>query len=70
MQIRPHLIAGAMGKPVWDESFAPDPIAIYRACAFSDLWQDAGMPEVVQYLRGNSHLKLPDEWRSVLPASL
>ena len=36
----------------------------------SDLWEDAKMPEVVAYLRGNRHLKVPPEYKSRLPTSL
>ena len=71
MQIRPHMIASAVGKPQWDENLdAPDPIDIYSSCHFDDLWEDAAMPEVVQYLRGNKSLKLPPVWRAALPKAL
>lgn len=40
-----------------------------REC-HSDLWQDAKMPEVIAYLRGNRHLQVPPEYKSRLPTSL
>lgn len=40
-----------------------------REC-HSDLWQDAKMPEVIAYLRGNLHLQVPPEYKSRLPTSL
>ena len=37
---------------------------------FQDLWQDARMPEVIEYLRGAKSLELPPEWKDVFPKSL
>ena len=37
---------------------------------FQDLWQDAQMPEVIEYLRGAKSLDLPPEWKAVFPKSL
>ena len=48
---------------------APAPMQI-RACDVTplhnlhDLWEDAKMGEVVEYLRGGMFLRLPEEWQS------
>lgn len=47
-----------------------NPLALYQSLEFSDWWQDAGMIEVLQYLRGNCNLSIPPEWRDhLLPNS-
>ena len=33
-------------------------------------WDDAKLPSVVAYLRGNKYLELPPEWKAVFPKSL
>jgi hypothetical protein len=37
---------------------------------FDDLWTDAGMTDVIVYLRGNRHLKIPDAWRPYIPRTI
>lgn len=32
--------------------------------------QEADLRRVVKYVRGSKHLKLPEEWRNVLPVSI
>ena len=38
--------------------------------AIADLWADAQMEEVLRYLYGNSHLKLPEEWKCLFPSEV
>lgn len=42
----------------------------YKALNWGDRWCDAGMPEVVAYLRGSKLLEIPRDWRECLPAEL
>ena len=39
---------------------------LFAEQAWSDLWIDAKMPDVVRYLKGNKHLKLPGIWEQLL----
>lgn len=34
---------------------------------FSDLWHEARMTEVIQYLAGSHFLQIPDDWRGYFP---
>jgi len=38
--------------------------------AIQDLWHDAKMVEVLQYLYGNQNLSLPDDFKSLFPPEL
>ena len=44
-------------EPVWEE---------LTKYPWSD-WPEAGLVDVVRYLRGNVNLRLPKEWEGVLP---
>jgi len=43
---------------------------LYSAYPWHDLWQDAKIAEAISYVRGSKKLRLPPEWRMVLPQSL
>ena len=43
---------------------------MFRDLDFDDLFEDAGMVDLIFYLRGNRHLKIPEEWRPYLPTQL
>ena len=47
-----------------------DPKQIFASGTFSDIWEDAQMPEVLAYLRGNKSLQIPADWRELLPTAL
>ena len=47
-----------------------DPKEVFCSASFEDLWLDANMPEVAQYLKGSCDLEIPPEWRALLPVSL
>ena len=40
---------------------------LYAAYPWHDLWQDAKIEEAISYARGSKKLRLPPEWRRVLP---
>lgn len=42
-------------------------IDLYANYPWGDLWAEGDLLSVVRYLRGSKKLKLPNEWRSVLP---
>jgi hypothetical protein len=44
--------------------------SLYAALPLQDLWEDARMDEVMIYLRGNTHLDIPDEFRPLLQQHL
>ena len=43
---------------------------VFQNSEWGDLWRDAHMPEVVQYLLGNTNMDLPRNWRILFPESL
>lgn len=50
-------------KVDWDTPL----IDLYANYPWGDLWAEGDLLSVVRYLRGSKKLKLPNEWRSVLP---
>lgn len=69
LKIIPALHASKNGKPALVGE-PPDPIQLFQHMQYNDVWNDAAMPEVVAYLRGNRHLNVPPQWRHLLPMSL
>lgn len=64
------LISGGVGRPEWAGDDLPGELNVFESVSFADVWEDARMIDVVQYLKGNRGLKLPAEWQSVIPDSL
>lgn len=40
-----------------------NPLKSYMAESFDDMWEDAGAPEVLRYIRGNKSLEIPAKWK-------
>ncbi len=72
VRMLPALRTGGGGQPILDKKSvaALDAKAIFESMKFDDLWEDAEMVEVLQYLKGNSGLEIPEEWKNVLPTKL
>ena len=47
-----------------------DAKAVFQSCAFDDLWEDAKLPQCLEYLKGNINLQIPEAWRPFLPREL
>ena len=48
-----------------------DPLAaIADSRLYEDLWDDACMLDVVQYLKGSTDLQVPPEWQRLLPKTI
>ena len=43
---------------------------VFKSTEWLDLWEDAQMVEVLQYLMGNKHLSWPPGWRELFPTEL
>ena len=52
-----------------DQTFDPK-LALADKKLYADLWADARMTEVVEYLRGAKNLALPEDWQHLFPTSL
>ena len=39
---------------------------MYSSYPWGDTWEDAGMRQVVCYLRGSKRLQIPSSWRAVM----
>jgi hypothetical protein len=66
----PQLVGTQSCTPRWDKQDPPDALHVFREAKFADLWEDALMIDVIEYLRGNKNLRLPEEWISEIPRSL
>ena len=72
LQIAPSLISTAGSRPDFTDDIRKhvDIKELFYEMPWGDLWDDAGMRDVVKYLRGNTNLKIPCEWRAFLPTEL
>ena len=43
-----------------------NPLRMYKKLKFDDLWEDARIPEVLEYISGNKSLEIPQEWQKHL----
>ena len=48
----------------------PDLASIVTSMEYADLWEDAKMVEVIQYVRGGTGLCIPSGLRGLLPTGL
>ena len=46
-----------------------DAMSTYNGLTFADVWEDADMESVIVYLKGNTSLKIPKQWRPILTSS-
>ena len=71
-QLMPLLTSTAECRPVFTaEIRAKTNIKeLFANMPWDDAWHDAGMPAVVQYLKGNRHLRIPEDWKPYLPSAL
>jgi hypothetical protein len=72
MQYLPKLRSGSTGCPPLDgQDGKPDAISMFRAMPMGpDNWSEASLLDVVKYLRGSIHLRLPQEWKDAFPTSI
>ena len=65
------LKATCKGKPATPEVI-PSAITSYQKleCADPSVWQNAGLANVYNYLRKCKHLKIPNEWKHLIPKKL
>ena len=68
----PHMVhaARSIPNPSPGELEEFDPKVAFANLKFDDLWHDAGMPELLVWLRGNKELQVPNEWRPFLPTKI
>lgn len=43
---------------------------VFESMAFDDMCEDANILEAIVYVRGSTRLRIPDDWRGVLPKAL
>lgn len=72
MRYLPKLRAGATGWPPLDEQGGgQDAISMFRAMPMGpDNWSEASLLDVVKYLRGSIHLRLPQDWKDAFPEAI
>ena len=63
------LLEEKAGVPSLPEEL-PDISTIVSSVEFADLWEDAKMVEVLQYMRAGTGLSIPSHLRHLLPTSL
>ncbi len=65
----PELTTQGEGQPP-ESALDPRPgHELLSAMQWSD-WQEAGLSEVLRYVRGNKHLNLPFDWKNALPTHI
>ena len=73
MSLIPGMIASAREscqRHIDNIPVTADAKVMFRDLSFDDLFEDAGMVDLIIYLRGNKHLKISDQWRAYLPTKL
>ena len=68
MSLVPAMVEDVASRPLVHGN--QDPKIMFAQMQFTDLWEDAGMPDLVRWLRGNKALRIPSEWRPFLPDRL
>ena len=68
LRVAPRLRDALGRKPVVPPEI--DAKAVFQSCVFDDLWEDAKLPQCLEYLKGNSQLQIPQAWRPFLPTEL
>ena len=57
----------ACGKPEAHKGRRWEPVdVLFNEKHWADFWDDAEMLSVLRYLRGNTSLKLPEPWKTLL----
>ena len=69
MALIPAMVADAGAKSVLHDD-ADDARIMFAQLEFTDMWEDAGMPELIVWLRGSTNLRIPQAWRPYLPVKL
>lgn len=64
------LMTRGEGKPADTDLTALPAHEAFAAAPWDEDWKEAGLKEVLIYLRGNKSLRLPQIWRDVIPRSL
>ena len=62
--------AASLADPSPEELATFDAKTAFFNLKFNDLYHDAGMPDLLVWLRGNKALRIPHEWRPFLPTTL
>lgn len=60
-------------KPPCDyvgHSDAVDPLALWASWEWDDMWNDADMRSLIVYLYGGVKVKIPHEWKKILPKQI
>ena len=64
--------ATARGQPEQPAAGFPPALETFQSPGLyaSDVWRFVDFGQVFTYLRGNMNLRIPDEWRPVVPSEL
>ena len=65
-----ELLEDRAGAPSLPHQDLPDLRSIVASMEYTDLWEDAKMVEVIQYVRGGDGLSIPAHLRDLLPTGL
>ena len=44
--------------------------ALFQNMTMDDVWPESGIVELIVYLKGNRFLRIPSEWRELIPTSI
>ena len=62
-------VSGKQGMPQLPEA-VPSAMRVWLEMGFEDIWEEAQMAKVVHWLRGGKDLKIPIEFRTLLPSRI
>ena len=54
----------------WKVDTSSDLKTMYSNLQWDDLWEDAVARSVIRYMRGSKLLRIPADWRALLPVEL
>ena len=66
LRILPQLQEDGCSKKFPDIPKRFCPLTFYKSLDFDDMWEDAGIPQVMEYISSNKHLAVPSKWKDHL----
>ena len=70
LRFLPKICAGATGLPPLATSTEQVAVDMFKALPTEDNWSGANLEDVIRYLRGSIHLRLPEYWKQVFPTEI
>ncbi|CAE7253079.1 unnamed protein product [Symbiodinium necroappetens] len=69
VELHDQVLATQRGTPELPKDL-PTAVDTFSMMSFDDLWEDANMVECIRYIRGGTSLRIPENFRPLLPTRL